>query len=123
MTPRSASSSVAGDHVGPFHTNGELGGLFAAGIGICIAALVLAIGVITYPALYTVDCQSEKGVGLMIGSLFAGAAGCIFAGTFKKPAASVAAASVGMIVAFVAGQWLVHIAFLSSCPPHPHWFQ
>jgi hypothetical protein len=120
---RSTSSAIAGDHVGPFHTNGELGGLFAAGIGISLAALVLAIGIVAYPALYTVNCQSENGTALMIGSLFAGAAGCIFAGVFRKPAASIAAAAAGMIVAFVAGQWLVHIAFLSSCPPHPHWFQ
>jgi hypothetical protein len=114
---------IAGDHVGPFHTNGELGGLFAAGIGILITAVVLAIGVVAYPALYPVECQSEKGIALMIGSLFAGSAGCIFAGAFRKPAASAAAAVVGMIVAFVAGQWLVHMVFLSSCPPHPHWFQ
>lgn len=113
---------VTHDHVGPFHTNGELGALFASGVTIFITALVLLIGVVSYCAIYTVNCQSEQGTALMIGALWAGAAGCMAASAFRTVAAAAIASTVAMAVMFVAGQWMVHAAFLIDCSPHQHWF-
>ena len=118
-----AAASGTYEDVGPFHTHGKLGGFFAAGLAISISAIVMTAGVVAYCAIYTVNCQSERGTALMIGTLWAGRAGCVAPSAFKKAATSAIVAAVVMLGAFIAGQWIVHAAFLPACPPHQHWFE
>lgn len=118
-----ATASATYEDVGPFHTHGELGALFAAGIAILVSAIVITVGVVAYSGTYSVNCQSERGTALMIGTLWSGGAGCVAASAFRTVATSVIVGAIVMLVAFTAGQWIVHAAFLPACPPHPHWFE
>jgi hypothetical protein len=109
--------------IGPFQTHGTLGLFFAAGLTLSITAVVVSLGVMTYSAAHALNCHSERGTALMVGTISAAAAGCLTATAFRTLISSAIAAVVVLAVVFTAGQLVTHAAFLNDCSPHRHWFQ